>query len=92
MVMTLPLSRVTVTGPFCGNRGTVLVGQGRGVGDGAVFVDARGGGQGHRSGVVDIVDRGFHRGLDRVDRFEVCLLYTSPSPRDLSTSRMPSSA
>ena len=25
-------------------------------------------------------------------RFEVCLLYTSPSPRDLSTSRMPSSA
>ena len=26
------------------------------------------------------------------DRFGVCLLYTSPSPRDLSTSRMPSSA
>ena len=25
-------------------------------------------------------------------RSEVCLLYTSPSPRDLSTSRMPSSA
>ena len=25
-------------------------------------------------------------------RFEICLLYTSPSPRDLSTSRMPSSA
>ena len=24
--------------------------------------------------------------------WEVCLLYTSPSPRDLSTSRMPSSA
>ena len=24
--------------------------------------------------------------------FELCLLYTSPSPRDLSTSRMPSSA
>ena len=24
--------------------------------------------------------------------FERCLLYTSPSPRDLSTSRMPSSA
>ena len=24
--------------------------------------------------------------------FNVCLLYTSPSPRDLSTSRMPSSA
>ena len=25
-------------------------------------------------------------------RLFVCLLYTSPSPRDLSTSRMPSSA
>ena len=24
--------------------------------------------------------------------FGICLLYTSPSPRDLSTSRMPSSA
>ena len=24
--------------------------------------------------------------------FKICLLYTSPSPRDLSTSRMPSSA
>ena len=28
----------------------------------------------------------------QVGPFEVCLLYTSPSPRDLSTSRMPSSA
>ena len=26
------------------------------------------------------------------DLDEACLLYTSPSPRDLSTSRMPSSA
>ena len=26
------------------------------------------------------------------DEVETCLLYTSPSPRDLSTSRMPSSA
>ena len=25
-------------------------------------------------------------------QFNICLLYTSPSPRDLSTSRMPSSA
>ena len=25
-------------------------------------------------------------------KFDSCLLYTSPSPRDLSTSRMPSSA
>ena len=27
-----------------------------------------------------------------VDEYQDCLLYTSPSPRDLSTSRMPSSA
>ena len=27
-----------------------------------------------------------------VDEDNCCLLYTSPSPRDLSTSRMPSSA
>ena len=27
-----------------------------------------------------------------VERMNTCLLYTSPSPRDLSTSRMPSSA
>ena len=26
------------------------------------------------------------------DKYRNCLLYTSPSPRDLSTSRMPSSA
>ena len=26
------------------------------------------------------------------DEYKSCLLYTSPSPRDLSTSRMPSSA
>ena len=34
-------------------------------------------------------------GSDSTDsggRFSICLLYTSPSPRDLSTSRMPSSA
>ena len=30
--------------------------------------------------------------LESVDWVNVCLLYTSPSPRDLSTSRMPSSA
>ena len=27
-----------------------------------------------------------------IEHDNVCLLYTSPSPRDLSTSRMPSSA
>ena len=30
--------------------------------------------------------------VDRLLKSGVCLLYTSPSPRDLSTSRMPSSA
>ena len=29
---------------------------------------------------------------EQVNKLESCLLYTSPSPRDLSTSRMPSSA
>ena len=29
---------------------------------------------------------------DFVGTYDSCLLYTSPSPRDLSTSRMPSSA
>jgi len=28
----------------------------------------------------------------KITEFVTCLLYTSPSPRDLSTSRMPSSA
>ena len=32
-------------------------------------------------------------GIDAIKSFrKLCLLYTSPSPRDLSTSRMPSSA
>ena len=30
--------------------------------------------------------------VEAFDDPKVCLLYTSPSPRDLSTSRMPSSA
>ena len=30
--------------------------------------------------------------VNSTDDFKDCLLYTSPSPRDLSTSRMPSSA
>ena len=29
---------------------------------------------------------------DKANISDICLLYTSPSPRDLSTSRMPSSA
>ena len=33
-----------------------------------------------------------HRKEIQAIKFKLCLLYTSPSPRDLSTSRMPSSA
>ena len=33
-----------------------------------------------------------HQKTDENLKFINCLLYTSPSPRDLSTSRMPSSA
>ena len=36
--------------------------------------------------VLKAKGKGFCAGAD------ICLLYTSPSPRDLSTSRMPSSA
>ena len=36
----------------------------------------------------DLVDEG----ILKKDYSGTCLLYTSPSPRDLSTSRMPSSA
>ena len=39
--------------------------------------------QAHGSGSID---------FDHVDIDITCLLYTSPSPRDLSTSRMPASA
>ena len=34
----------------------------------------------------------FYKGYKAYDKYKGCLLYTSPSPRDLSTSRMPSSA
>ena len=34
----------------------------------------------------------FYDDYGNKNEFNVCLLYTSPSPRDLSTSRMPSSA
>ena len=37
-------------------------------------------------------EKSFGRFLEHSDYFKLCLLYTSPSPRDLSTSRMPSSA
>ena len=39
-----------------------------------------------------LYDRAKYMNFDRIRMLGVCLLYTSPSPRDLSTSRMPSSA
>ena len=47
------------------------------------------------SEIFSIID--LEKGIDPRDEVDVeikyvCLLYTSPSPRDLSTSRMPSSA
>ena len=38
------------------------------------------------------IDKNSVHGSDSVENANNCLLYTSPSPRDLSTSRMPSSA
>ena len=40
----------------------------------------------------EVRDDAFASEFGSLDSFWVCLLYTSPSPRDLSTSRMPSSA
>ena len=39
-------------------------------------------------GVIDV----HCTSLTSIEAYNICLLYTSPSPRDLSTSRMPSSA
>ena len=44
----------------------------------------------------ELLQQNLHKPLTQVpdpfQKFNSCLLYTSPSPRDLSTSRMPSSA
>ena len=42
--------------------------------------------------IVDEIIKIFDRLHPHKERMMPCLLYTSPSPRDLSTSRMPSSA
>ena len=49
-----------------------------------------GGRDGDREG--GLKDEAGIRAIELQPDFETCLLYTSPSPRDLSTSRMPSSA
>ena len=40
----------------------------------------------------DSLDKTNKNRANNIGEGKVCLLYTSPSPRDLSTSRMPSSA
>ena len=42
--------------------------------------------------ISDSLDESFLRPTAEIYSDYTCLLYTSPSPRDLSTSRMPSSA
>ena len=42
--------------------------------------------------IVSIFDEPYKDDAIEGAKFKGCLLYTSPSPRDLSTSRMPSSA
>ena len=41
---------------------------------------------------TDNPDRAYSRGVRIGDTLYACLLYTSPSPRDATLSRMPSSA
>ena len=42
--------------------------------------------------LVDSLESEIYSDVDAYKYEDICLLYTSPSPRDLSTSRMPSSA
>ena len=42
--------------------------------------------------VTHVVKKSTNKGDIKIQIYDPCLLYTSPSPRDLSTSRMPSSA
>ena len=44
------------------------------------------------SGATDMEVKTLLRELARVYEKDICLLYTSPSPRDMRRSRMPSSA
>ena len=46
---------------------------------------------GSKTKISDEMFSSFSAGLSNT-QIVICLLYTSPSPRDLSTSRMPSSA
>ena len=43
-------------------------------------------------GISDVLEAQLRSNRTQTTQSDSCLLYTSPSPRDLSTSRMPSSA
>ena len=45
-----------------------------------------------KQGVTRNIEVAYEKPVPLDDPIRICLLYTSPSPRDLSTSRMPSSA
>ena len=45
-----------------------------------------------QQGQLDLVTKWAESEIGKSHPYTICLLYTSPSPRDLSTSRMPSSA
>ena len=49
---------------------------------------------GHNRSVDEVVTAALQEDVQgiAISSYQGCLLYTSPSPRDLSTSRMPSSA
>ena len=42
--------------------------------------------------LLGLIQEGEGHAAKALEELNICLLYTSPSPRDLSTSRMPSSA
>ena len=79
-----------VTNPVTGKREVRLVGEDWELGVGKQqYAPLR-----QMQGGDYVVDPGVERYVNQVGQrlATVCLLYTSPSPRDLSTSRMPSSA
>ena len=46
----------------------------------------------NKEDALDILHEGFIKVFKHIGKYQPCLLYTSPSPRDKRQSRMPSSA